>query len=384
MWGIVLFVFRAYQSLLANKTNDSTLSFCTEASCGVGDDAVPMVVLLLCLVILPILAGAAAWSMLGRPLRSAPYGCLYEKEYLHFRIRRTVYVVAAVSASCAAFGVATASGCPAVVQVCIVSVSAAVVVMLMFRRRRAVKRHASAVLSAALALDRKRLGRLLAHGSARFGIVVYEECYRTVCRTFLSRGRISRRQAGVLDMLSFVDGASARKVADEIAREYMAVGLAYAENRDTVDSLLRVMGVYLSPEICSALDAEKAAYTEREELWPIAVSDAVTDGRPCYYRHRVAVVPVVSRNGKGSVDTDRMEVADLYLFNDTVEVLSRSRRWFGMDDIIKVRMTEAGCLSIVFRNVCDPLMIVCEEPMVIRVMIDKLRRNRRPTPRTCV
>ena len=178
-------------------------------------------------------------------------------------------------------------------------------------------------------------------------------------------------------MLSFMDEASARKVSEEIACDCLSQGLPYSENRKRMDALLHVAGAYLSPKTCSMLDALKAAHIKSQELWPIALSDAVTEGRPCYYRHRITTVPVVYRGGRGVTDFDDMEVADLYIFNDTVEIVSRNRRRFAIAEMIKIKPTENGTLSIIFRNAAEPLVIVCQEPMTIRAILERLRRMRR-------
>lgn len=324
-------------------------------------------------VIVVMLAGVATWSFSGRRVRTAARSrCPDNDDYGRFRLRRTLAVMIAVSICGTALSVAWVYGCLVLVFSCVVTIA----VIAVSWCRLAVKRHVAKVIAAAVALDINGLERVLVEGRLRFGLLRYERCYRTVFRSFIAAGCLSCEQAVVLDMLAVMDRASACKVADEAVRDYVKEGLSYAEDRDLVDSLLHVTGAYLSPEVCYALARIKASHFETEELWPISLSDAVADGRPCYYRHRVAVVPIAVCGGRRTADADCAELVDLYIFNNAIETVSKNSRTFMMQDIIKIRQIESSCLSMIFRKSCEPLVIVSEEAMVIGVIVEKLRRRK--------
>ncbi|MDE6483406.1 MAG: hypothetical protein K2L01_06595 [Rikenellaceae bacterium] len=323
-------------------------------------------------VIAAVLAGAATWLSSGRSGYFARYSPTDGEEYGRSRLRRTFAVMIAVSICGTALAVAWDSGCFPSVLSALVSVGALVTLW----RRHAIRRHLANTVAAALARNVRETERLLVDGRLRFGFVRYESCYRTVLRSFLDAGPLSRKETAILDMMALMDRTSARSAADEAALERLSAGMPYAEEHDTVDSLLRVTGAYLSPGICSELAALKASYFETDELWPIALSDAVTEGRPCYYRHRVAVVPVALCDGRRTADADSAEVADLYIFNDAMETVAKSRRRFILSEMIAVKQTGASCLSIIFRKSNEPLVIVSEEAAVIRVVVERLRHRK--------
>lgn len=116
---------------------------------------------------------------------------------------------------------------------------------------------------------------------------------------------------------------------------------------------------------------------ESDGLNPIACEDVIAAGTPCYYKYEVQIAQQRQSEGCKYIDYDHAVTTTLYVFEQTVELVSTGHRTIKLKDILKILVgTEENTMrlmSLTLRNTGAPVLIVCPDALVLEFIIRTLQ-----------
>ena len=118
-----------------------------------------------------------------------------------------------------------------------------------------------------------------------------------------------------------------------------------------------------------------------EGIKPVSCTDVIATGKPCYYKNEINMLQQRQFQGGKYIDYDNAVSATMYIFDQTIELISTGHRTIKITDVLKIMVgaekNTAHLLSLTIRNIGAPVLLICADAFIVKYIIETLQTTRK-------
>jgi transcriptional regulator NrdR family protein len=215
--------------------------------------------------------------------------------------------------------------------------------------------------------------------NTEYSTKVYEQTYRTVLEKIVEDNAVSEDELKIIK--AYEQQLPQNKyqeinsnVIDEIVSNILEDSHVSEDENTYINNILSLLPVSdeKKSEVNNAIEEMKKIEIIRTNgLQPIEVISEFTTGKDCYYASTVEVFKV--RQSKGEQYYELETTADIFITNDSIDIISDGNKKIRIKNIIKAEL-QGGMIEIIVTNRQKPICIKSKEPLLIIAIIGELKK----------